>query len=56
MGRKNGRLIFQVDQSTWSPKLADLVKSSQIAVVRYDLTIDYDYWTYRMYVDKRDRP
>ncbi len=38
------------DTSTWSPKLSELVKSSQVVVMPYDLEIDYEYWNYRMYV------
>jgi len=43
-------LRLYVDESTWSLKLSDLVKSSQVAVMPYDLAVDYSYWTYRMYV------
>lgn len=39
-----------LDTSTWSPKLSELVKSSQVVIMPFDLEIDYDYWTYRMYV------
>lgn len=46
MGEKCRKLMILVDASTWSPSLADLVRSSQIAVIPYDLTINYDYWTY----------
>ncbi len=43
-------LILYVDDSTWSPKLSDLVKSSQVAIMPYELAVDYNYWTYRTYV------
>ena len=45
-------LTEYIDRSTWSSTLSDLVKSSQVSVMPYDLMIDYDYWTYRMYVKK----
>ena len=38
------------DSSTWSPKISELVKSSQIDLTPYNLKIDYDYWNYRKYV------
>lgn len=41
------------DVSTWSPKLSELVKASQVSLLPYSLELDYDYWNYRMYV--RDR-
>jgi len=44
------RLTISSDTSTWSPRLSELVKASQVVVVPYDLEIDYGYWTYRMYV------
>ncbi|KAL6720775.1 tRNA(m(1)G37)methyltransferase [Lecanora helva] len=34
------------DQATWSSRLVELVRSSQVEVIPYDLAIDYDYWTY----------
>ena len=43
-------LTEYIDRSTWSSSLSDLVNSSQVSVMPYDLMIDYDYWTYRMYV------
>ncbi len=44
------RLTMAADTSTWSPKLSELVKSSQVVVMPYELEIDYKYWNYRMYV------
>ena len=38
------------DASTWSPKLSELVKASQVSLLPYNLELDYDYWNYRMYV------
>ncbi|RHZ65332.1 tRNA (guanine) methyltransferase [Aspergillus thermomutatus] len=34
------------DQETWSPKISELVERGRIAMRPYDLTLDYDYWTY----------
>ena len=39
-----------LDASTWSPKLSELVRASQVSLLPYDLKLDYDYWNYRMYV------
>lgn len=49
-GDRRPRNSSRIDVSTWSPSLSDLVKSSQVALMRYDLAMDYDYWNYRMYV------
>lgn len=38
------------DTSTWSPKLLELVRASQVDVIPFTLKLDYDYWNYRMYV------
>ncbi|KAL2037309.1 hypothetical protein N7G274_009998 [Stereocaulon virgatum] len=35
------------DSSTWSPKISELVESSQIDLTPYNLEIDYDYWNYQ---------
>lgn len=43
-----------LDASTWGPKLAELVKASQVSLSRYNLELDYDYWNYRMYVADTD--
>lgn len=48
--KKICRLIIMPDSSTWSPKISELVKSSQIDLTPYNLKIDYDYWNYRKYV------
>ena len=42
------------DASTWSPKLSELIKTSQVNLLPYDLILDYDYWNYRMYVQRND--
>ncbi|KAL3455266.1 hypothetical protein BJX64DRAFT_282198 [Aspergillus heterothallicus] len=34
------------DASTWSPKVTELVNSGVVGVEPYDLTLEYDYWTY----------
>ena len=38
------------DASTWSPKLSELIRTSQVSLLPYDLKLDYDYWNYRMYM------
>ena len=38
------------DASTWSPKLSELIKASQVSLLPFELELDYDYWNYRMYV------
>ena len=40
------RLIVFQDASTWSSKLSELVKSSQIALTPYNLELEYNYWNY----------
>ncbi|KAI9766564.1 MAG: tRNA(m(1)G37)methyltransferase [Candelina submexicana] len=34
------------DSSTWSPKLLELVRSNEIALVPFSLDLDYNFWTY----------
>ncbi|KAL2814958.1 hypothetical protein BJX63DRAFT_420566 [Aspergillus granulosus] len=34
------------DASTWSPKVSELVDTGVVGVAPYDLTLEYDYWTY----------
>ncbi|OJI85621.1 hypothetical protein ASPTUDRAFT_55238 [Aspergillus tubingensis CBS 134.48] len=34
------------DTATWSPTISELVKKGMVGVRPYDLTLDYDYWTY----------
>ncbi|KAJ5306446.1 hypothetical protein N7508_005461 [Penicillium antarcticum] len=34
------------DQSTWSPTISELVQRGTVDLAFYDLTLDYDYWTY----------
>ena len=43
-----------LDAATWGPKLAELVKASQVSLSPYNLELDYDYWNYRMYVADAD--
>ncbi|OOG00141.1 hypothetical protein ASPCADRAFT_204026 [Aspergillus carbonarius ITEM 5010] len=34
------------DAATWSPTISELVQKGVVGVKPYDLTLDYDYWTY----------
>ncbi|PYH40281.1 uncharacterized protein BP01DRAFT_396000 [Aspergillus saccharolyticus JOP 1030-1] len=34
------------DTATWSPTVSELVEKGMVSVGPYDLTIEYDYWTY----------
>ena len=34
------------DDLTWSPLVSELVKTEQVKVVPYSLSLDYDYWDY----------
>ncbi|KAE8386578.1 hypothetical protein BDV23DRAFT_175371 [Aspergillus alliaceus] len=34
------------DVTTWSPTINELVENGAVGVRRYDLDLDYDYWTY----------
>ncbi|GIC86739.1 tRNA(m(1)G37)methyltransferase [Aspergillus udagawae] len=34
------------DKETWPPKISELVENGRIAMRPYDLTLDYDFWTY----------
>ncbi|KAL3453620.1 hypothetical protein BJX65DRAFT_292635 [Aspergillus insuetus] len=34
------------EPATWSPKVSELVDSGVVGVAPYDLTLEYDYWTY----------
>lgn len=34
---------------TWGAALKDAVQSEELAVIPYDLHLDYNYWSYRMY-------
>lgn len=38
--------VMPDDASTWSPKLSELVKASQVSLLPYNLELDYDYWNY----------
>lgn len=38
--------IKKDDVSTWSPKLRELVESSQVHLEPFDVDLDYDYWNY----------
>lgn len=39
------------DQTTWSPTIKELVEKGTVAVGPYDLTLEYDHWTYGMLQD-----
>lgn len=41
-------LIFVVDSKTWSEALREAVSKEEVKVIPYDLTLNYDYWTYCM--------
>ncbi|KAF9892853.1 tRNA(m(1)G37)methyltransferase [Aspergillus nanangensis] len=34
------------DATTWSPKISELVEKGTVGLDRYDLTLEYGYWTY----------
>ncbi|KAL9127211.1 MAG: hypothetical protein Q9217_003867 [Psora testacea] len=34
------------DASTWSPRLSELVKTGDVALIPYELELNYDYWDY----------
>jgi len=38
---------------TWSSILQEAVKAEEVKVIPYDLTLEYDYWTYRTYRNAR---
>jgi tRNA (guanine37-N1)-methyltransferase len=40
------------DSSTWSQVLQEASEKNEIDVIPYNLTLDYDYWQYRTYVEK----
>lgn len=42
-------LLIPIDPTTWSSILQEAVKAEEIKVIPYDLTLEYDYWTYRAY-------
>lgn len=37
-----------VDKTTWSPTISELVDKGTVSVGPFDLALDYDYWTYGM--------
>lgn len=39
---------FITDKSTWSPTVTELVEKGTMAVAPFDLTLEYDYWSYGM--------
>ncbi|KAJ5111420.1 tRNA (guanine(37)-N1)-methyltransferase [Penicillium argentinense] len=38
--------LMHNDKSTWSPKVTELVEKGTVAVAPYELTLDYDFWSY----------
>ena len=52
--RQRAKMLSLSDASTWSPKLLELIKTSQVSLLPYNLKLDYDYWNYRMYVQHAD--
>lgn len=57
VGRSRAKVaaICLLDASTWGAKLSELVKTSQVSLLPYNLDLDYDYWNYRMYVVEKTR-
>ena len=43
-------LIRKTDASTWSPRLHELIEAEKVSLIKYELIMDYGYWTYRTYV------
>jgi tRNA (guanine37-N1)-methyltransferase len=41
-----------LDPKTWSTVLQEAVKAEDLKVIPYNLTLDYNYWTYRTLVRK----
>ena len=41
-----GLEVKKDDSSTWSPKLTELVQSSQVHLEPFDVDLDYNYWSY----------
>lgn len=41
---------YFTDPTTWSTLLQEAVKAEELKVIPYNLTLDYNYWTYRTYV------
>lgn len=46
-GRVRAYIII-IDKSTWSPTVTELVEKGTMAVAPFDLTLEYDYWSYGM--------
>lgn len=40
----------EADPATWSAELQEAVRGEELGIVPFDLKLDYNYWTYRMYV------
>ena len=45
---------FDIDTSSWSSKLLELINQEQVSVVAYELDLNYDYWTYRTWGEDND--
>jgi tRNA (guanine37-N1)-methyltransferase len=46
------RLFFS-DPATWSSILKQAVEAKELSLLPYELTLDYNYWTYRTYVGEK---
>lgn len=44
-------MLTLLDASTWSSSLREAVATEELGVIPFDLQIDYEYWTYRTYVN-----
>jgi tRNA (guanine37-N1)-methyltransferase len=58
VGKKNGRKLLLLrpeirpeDPSTWTTKLQRLIEENKVALAPYELTMDYDSWTYRTHAN-----
>jgi hypothetical protein len=49
-------MLTSAEPKSWSPSLQEAVKAEELGVVDYDLTLDYNYWNYRTYVEPAVHP
>ena len=45
-------VLIITDSSSWSSTVLKLIEAQKIAITTYDLELNYDHWTYRMYVTR----
>ena len=45
--QRRDHILTKIDPTTWSSILQEAVRTEEVKVIPYDLTLDYDYWTYR---------